>query len=214
VSDEIPPDLVDRMMVKCGRRCSICRRFRPTKLQVHHIVERNQRGGNGEDNLIVICLGCHTDVHTKVPFARRFSATELKGHRDALCKMVAEGALPTIDTDDAEVAIQAIVEALRTAPKRDLELSPEALELLLHAVNATGRREGAVHLSDFEGLTVWSGNRRLLITENEKRKQAKYRQAVKELVRCGLLEELPEKHFELTDQGYLAADEIAASRSP
>ena len=91
MSDSIPPDLVDKMMVKCARRCCICRRYRPTKLQVHHIVERNQGGGNEEDNLIVTCLSCHTDVHSKVPFARRFSVNELKGHRDALVKMVEEG---------------------------------------------------------------------------------------------------------------------------
>ena len=48
MSDEIPSDLVDRMMVKCARRCCICRRYRPTKLQVHHIVERGQGGGNEE----------------------------------------------------------------------------------------------------------------------------------------------------------------------
>lgn len=41
MSDNIPTDLVDRMMVKCACRCCICRRFRPTKLQVHRVVERN-----------------------------------------------------------------------------------------------------------------------------------------------------------------------------
>jgi hypothetical protein len=81
---DIPPERIDSMMVKCGRRCCIWRRFRPTKLQVHHIIERNHGGTDDEDNLIVICLACHTDVHTKVPFARRFSVEELKGHRDAV----------------------------------------------------------------------------------------------------------------------------------
>jgi 5-methylcytosine-specific restriction endonuclease McrA len=47
---DIPQDLVDRMMVKCGRRCCICRRFLPTKLQVHHIIERANGGTNEEDN--------------------------------------------------------------------------------------------------------------------------------------------------------------------
>src|SRR5258708_39409703 len=102
MSDEIPTDLVDKMMVKCGRRCCICRRFRPTKLQVHHIIERSQGGTHDEDNLIVVCFSCHSDVHTKVPFARRFSPDELRGHRDALVKMVTDGKLPTLDTDDSD----------------------------------------------------------------------------------------------------------------
>jgi hypothetical protein len=56
MSDEIPPDLVDKTMVKCARRCCICRRFRPTKLQVHHIRERSKGSSDEEANLIVSCL--------------------------------------------------------------------------------------------------------------------------------------------------------------
>src|ERR1041384_3841592 len=81
---EIPSELVDRMRVKCRRRCCICRRFKPIHLQVHHIDERSKGGTNEEDNLIVICLTCHTDVHTTVPFTRRFTVNELKLHRDSL----------------------------------------------------------------------------------------------------------------------------------
>ena len=63
---DIPQDVIDAMMVKCGRRCCVCRRFRPTKLQVHHIKERAKGGGDEEDNLIVTCFSCHSDVHTHV----------------------------------------------------------------------------------------------------------------------------------------------------
>src|SRR3972149_9786927 len=91
---DIPQDLIDRMMVKCARRCCICRRFRPTKLQVHHIKEKNDGGTDEEDNLIVTCITCHSDVHSQVPFTRRFSVEELKGHRNALIKMLEEGKLP------------------------------------------------------------------------------------------------------------------------
>src|SRR5688572_30318128 len=101
MTDDIPQKVVDEMMVKCGRRCCICRRFRPTKLQVHHIVERVQGGSNDLDNLIVTCMSCHSDVHTKVPFARRFTHAELKSHRDTLYVMVASGTLPASDSDDA-----------------------------------------------------------------------------------------------------------------
>src|SRR5947207_15061875 len=114
------------MMVKCARRCCICRRFRPTKLQVHHIRERGQGGTNEEGNLIVVCFSCHSDVHTKVPFARRFSVEELKGHRDALVKMVEEGKLSAGDTDEADEAMAEVVRSLRASPKVDVPLMPEA----------------------------------------------------------------------------------------
>src|SRR5215470_9735207 len=105
MADEIPQELADKMMIRCGRRCCICRRFRPTKLQVHHIVERNEGGSDDEDNLIVTCFSCHSDVHTKVPFARRFSVAELKGHRDAVIKLIEDGTLVAADSDDTDEAI-------------------------------------------------------------------------------------------------------------
>ncbi|MCY2968371.1 MAG: hypothetical protein NT069_32860 [Planctomycetota bacterium] len=48
----IPQELVDRMMALSGRHCYICRRFRPTKLQVHHIEERGKGGDDSADRAI------------------------------------------------------------------------------------------------------------------------------------------------------------------
>ena len=216
MSDSIPPDLVDKMMVKCARRCCICRRYRPTKLQVHHIVERNQGGGNEEDNLIVTCLSCHSDVHTKVPFARRFSVNELKGHRDALVKMVEEAKFPASDTDDAEEVILAVVRSLQAGPKKETDLSPEASEVLLRSVNATGKRQGSIGLEEWmDGLTLRIGGSPIAIGHDDKRLQAKYQHAIKQLVTCGLLEQKyadgATRVFDVTYEGYLAADEIAVA---
>src|SRR5687768_14867122 len=134
----IPQETVDRMMVKCGRRCCICRRFRPTLLQVHHIDERSHGGSDDEDNLIVTCLTCHTDVHSVVPFTRRFTVAELKGHREALFQLVAAGTLPPDESYD-ESAI--VARAVAAAPAKG-GLSPAAVELLLLAANGAGRRQG------------------------------------------------------------------------
>src|SRR5687768_6603886 len=125
---EIAPELIDRMMVKCARRCCICRRFRPTKLQVHHIDEKGKGGSNEEDNLIVVCLSCHTDVHTRVPFARRFSVEELKGHRDGLIRLVSEGKLPADDSDDSDQVIARVVRVLGRLSQPANSLTPEAVE--------------------------------------------------------------------------------------
>jgi len=72
------------------------------RLQVHHIIERAKGGTNEEDNLIVTCQTCHSDVHSHVPFMRRFTRDELKGHRDALIQLVSGGALPAEDADDTD----------------------------------------------------------------------------------------------------------------
>jgi hypothetical protein len=209
VSDNIPQDLIDKMMVKCARRCCICRRFRPTKLQVHHIIERNQGGTNDEDNLIVTCMSCHTDVHSKVPFARRFSVEELKGHRDALVRMVEQGVFPVDDIDDAAEVMATL---LRASAKSSSDLSPEATELLLHAVNAKAQ-QGCVMVSlSFEGLCITMGDDGREIPNDDGRTPAKYKRALKELRQAKLLDRLSEGVFEVTDEGYLVADEIMVNQ--
>ena len=213
MSVEIPQELVDRMMVKCARRCCICRRFRPTKLQVHHIVERNQGGTDEEDNLIVVCFSCHSDVHTKVPFARRFSVEELKGHRDALIKMVEQGKLTAADSDDADQVIASLVRGMQSAPKGQAALSPEAVEILLRTVNTSGAEQGSVLVVRTSGgLTVKAGDCPRTIGHDDRRGQAKYKHAVEQLVASQLLEYCAPDVFDVTYEGYLAADEILASR--
>jgi hypothetical protein len=205
---EIPPERIDSMMVKCGRRCCICRRFRPTKLQVHHIIERNQGGTDDEDNLIVICFSCHTDVHTKVLFARRFSVDELKGHRDAVATMVAEGRLPASDSDDTDDVIAQVVRQMRAVTRPTIELLPEAAEILAKAVNTEGGMQGMVHFVKHE---MWFS---LLVggvdqfDYHDHRLQARYKKALEQLLQCRLLEWRCDQILDVTYEGYLAADEI------
>jgi hypothetical protein len=214
VSDSIPQDLVDKMMVKCARRCCICRRFRPTKLQVHHIVERNQGGTNDEDNLIVTCMACHTDVHSKVPFSRRFSSEELKGHRDALVKMVEQGVLPADDRDDADEAMAEVVRALRAAPKTEVALMPEAAELLVAAVGCKSNRQGIVFASMMNsGLRLGAGERYNFFTPGDRRAEANYKHALEQLLTCGLVERESASMLWVTHSGYLAADEIMVGQA-
>jgi hypothetical protein len=212
MSVEIPQELVDRMMVKCGRRCCVCRRFRPTRLQVHHIVERNQGGSNEEDNLIVICLTCHTDVHSKVPFARRFTVEELKGHRDALVGMVASGVLPSDDADDTDEAFRFMADTLRSAAPSEVQLIPEAVEMLVVAANSEGNRQGIIVVTrSNRGTSIWAGaDQQALREPGDRRSEAKYTHALEQLEDCGLVRERSEAMHEVTYEGYLVADELAA----
>jgi HNH endonuclease len=210
---EIAPEVIDRMMVKCGRRCCICRRFRPTKLQAHHIVERGQGGSDDEDNLIVTCFSCHSDVHTKVPFARRFSVAELKGHRDAVITMVEAGTLPAGDSDDTDEAIAIILREMRAVPKPQIELLPEAVEILTKAVGVEGGMQGMLHFVRHE---MWFN---LLVggvdqfSYEDHRQQARYKKALDQLLQCRLVEWRCDQILDVTYAGYLVADEMM-SRGP
>ena len=210
---EIDPEVIDRMMVRCGRRCCICRRFRPTKLQVHHIVERSQGGSDDEDNLIVTCFSCHSDVHTKVPFARRFSVAELKGHRAALVSLVEAGTLGVADTDDTDEAVAVIVQEMRAVPKPQLELLPEAVEILTKAVGVEGGMQGMIH---FVRHQMWFS---LLVggvdqfSYDDHRRQARYKKALDQLLQRRLVEWRCDQILDVTYAGYLAADEML-SRGP
>jgi hypothetical protein len=205
---EMPSERIDSMMVKCGRRCCICRRFRPTKLQVHHIVERRAEGTDDEDNLIVTCMSCHTDVHTKVPFARRFSVEELKGHRDALVKIVEEGKLPPSDTDDTDEVIAQMVREMRAVARPAIELLPEAVEILTKAVTAEGGGQGMVHyVKNDAGYSLLAGLIDLF-DYNDHRQGAKYKHALNQLLQCGLLAWRCDSLLDVTYEGYLAADEM------
>src|SRR5262245_26748831 len=186
--DDISQDRVNAMMVKCGRRCCICRRFRPTRLQVHHIVERSRGGTDDEDNLIVICMTCHSDVHSQVPFMRRFTVEEQKGHRDALVKQVADGVLPAVDTDDTDEVLARIA-GLQKPKSVTGELMEEGIEVLVGAATGTAHRQGSLMLSlSTEGFSIMYGDRNRDFSHNEHRLQARCKRAMRQLMECGLIE--------------------------
>lgn len=205
---DIPPEVVDRMMVKCGRRCCICKRFRSTKLQVHHILEREHGGTNDEDNLIVTCLPCHSDVHTKTPFARRFSREELKLHRETLVKQVEEGIFGDADTDDTDEVIRRVLHELRGISRTAPQLTQRAVEILLRA-SAEGEGQGTIaHVDTFEGFALEVAGDNIVTSPKDARLVAAYKHGLQQLAAHGLIEPLDCTVTEVTYDGYLLADEL------
>lgn len=193
----IPQSIVDQLMVKCGRRCCICRRFAPTHLQVHHIVEVGEGGSDDPDNLIPACLTCHSDVHTNTKLTRRFTVNELKGHREAVFAAVANGTLSSdIDISAADGIISRVVKSLAAAPLSP-SLKPRAIELLLKAVPP----ENEGQIMDFFGGAGNSG-----------RQQAELHAAIQELQAADLIEYVSGSLYLVTERGYLFADEIMTAR--
>jgi len=85
-------------LVAAGRRCCLCTRFKGVCLEVHHIEPESTGGGNDFDNAIPLCFDCHADVghySPEHPRGNRYSAVELRGHRDRLYDQIESGRLPS-----------------------------------------------------------------------------------------------------------------------
>ena len=52
-----------KILERDGWKCQHC--GRRDQLQIHHIILRSQLGADGEENLIVLCSGCHRSLHLK-----------------------------------------------------------------------------------------------------------------------------------------------------
>lgn len=206
---DIPQQLVDSIMVKGGRRCCVCRRFRPTKLQVHHILEQSKGGTDEEDNLMPICLMCHSDVHSHVPFSRRFTVEELKGHRDSLFRAVEEGRLPADEEDNTSELDRQVVVNIVASEVHEEELSPAAVELLLASVHAKDTWQGRIAMVDRRaGKQIFVQDQSF--GESDRREQARYLAGLEELEHKGFVSYESEALREVTHSGYLKADELLA----
>jgi len=80
-----PKDIAEKALVKCGRRCCLCREFKGQKMETHHIIPVEKGGDNSFDNCIPLCFECHADVESyneNHPKGRKYTAKELRKHRD------------------------------------------------------------------------------------------------------------------------------------
>lgn len=204
------------VLFKCGRHCCICRRFRPTMLQVHHIIERQDGGTDEIDNLMAVCLTCHSDAHTTGPFARRFTADELKQHRNRVYEMVRNGTLVP-PNDDAIPAMPAdlasesrhVDETFVITANQGLiqpQLPKEAIEILIAAAHSQDAE--VITVDTFSGNTVQVGGENLIPSQST-RDKARFKSAVEELVKHGLLAGNTQV-LRVTHKGFLLADELEA----
>lgn len=187
------------ILAKCGRCCCLCRRFKPTLLQVHHIIEESAGGSDEESNGIALCINCHIDVHSRVPFTRRFTREELVAHRNAVFALVAAGKLPA---DGEEPGTTLFFTRGRRASQA-VDLSPIAQQILVEAARAERPIFLAKHLG---GTAFQAGN--LNKDLGQGRVLAEVESALNELVQHGLVTTSGHKRevFSVTLRGYELAD--------
>ena len=205
----VPDEAAREVLVKCGRCCCLCRRFLPIRLQVHHIVPPGEGGTDEVDNLIALCMTCHTDVHTNTPFTRRFSAEELKMHRERLYELVADGKLPSATTRGD--LLEMLPDGIPTGfSELTLEHSiPSLTSPAIKVLTAAAFADGIVIMA---GNGVQAGKRKL-VQRGDARCYAEYRYAVQQLEESELLEDRRGEGsvYFVTHKGYLLADELAAA---
>lgn len=97
-----PVNVANEVFVKCGRHCCICHSFSGTKMEMHHIFEKAKGGLDTADNCIPLCFDCHADVghyNASHPKGKKYTADELKGHRDNWYQKVSSGGGITTKTE-------------------------------------------------------------------------------------------------------------------
>jgi hypothetical protein len=182
-------------------------------LQVHHIVPRSEGGTNDPDNLIAVCITCHSDVHTNRPFTRRFTSDELRQHRDTTFALVDEGKLVPPEDEQSVLARYQGISLTGLAPETGLpDLSTEAVDVLIAASES---RHGRVLMTlTSGGFLIRTGGRNIIKTKDP-RDEARYREGMEVLQDTGLLDPCGYKGevFRITHDGYLLADELLALRA-
>ncbi len=80
-----PSEVAERALLDSGRCCCLCHKFCSSKIELHHIEAKADGGEDTYDNCIPLCFDCHAEVRAydpKHPKGRKFTTSELKGHRD------------------------------------------------------------------------------------------------------------------------------------
>jgi hypothetical protein len=71
---KIPQHIADSLLAANRHTCCICRERKDVR--IHHI--DGKRSNNDPETLLVVCENCHSDVHSKPGFGRRFTRGEVR----------------------------------------------------------------------------------------------------------------------------------------
>jgi hypothetical protein len=87
----------DDILVASARHCCVCHRYKGVKIEIHHILPKEQGGKDSFENAIALCFDCHSDVghyNVKHPRGTKISIDELKKHKATWFDVVKNNAIP------------------------------------------------------------------------------------------------------------------------
>jgi hypothetical protein len=114
----IPEDLAAKLLVESRKTCNIC--WKSKEVQIHHITPIESGGNNSEDNLIVLCLNCHSAVHTKRLISRNVHPTTLRLYKETWLDLISRYPLLPHNIIDQENDLDTIREILKQGHRRAL----------------------------------------------------------------------------------------------
>src|SRR5271165_1728013 len=75
----IPSSIAAQVQFEADRTCCVCRK-KGKRYQIHHIDE--DPTNNDLQNLVVLCLDCHTETHIYGGFSRKLDEQQIRLYRD------------------------------------------------------------------------------------------------------------------------------------
>ena len=115
---KVPDDLEARLMVESRSMCNLC--WQRKAGHVHHIVPVSEGGDSSDDNLILLCTECHSDVHTTRHMARNLGPATLRLYKTTWLDLVRRYPLLPHDIEQRENDIEVIRGILKQADRRAL----------------------------------------------------------------------------------------------
>ena len=123
-------EVVEEVLVACGRCCCICNKFCGVRIETHHLKPKHRGGDDSLENCIPLCFDCHAEVehyNDKHPRGRKFSEGELRKHRDNWYRKIKELNTPEASSDNPAQVIQLVKGHNNMVAGRDLSIRTERL---------------------------------------------------------------------------------------
>jgi len=136
----------EEILVASARHCCVCHRHKGVKVEVHHIVPKEQGGEDVYENAIALCFDCHSDAghyYAKHPKGTKFSPSELRRHKEEWFKIVKANNIPQKEECliHARYLVTKEFEILKELSQKDLKRFPVSNSLLIdNNVLSTFRR--------------------------------------------------------------------------
>ena len=131
-----PRSVREQALVLAARHCCVCHRYKGVKIEVHHLEQEADGGGNDLENAIALCFDCHADAghyNPDHPRGTNFSPRELRMARATWHRLVQENAANTAIREEIQSDMGRAI-ATGTDPDglqiRSLELADEIAHFL------------------------------------------------------------------------------------
>ena len=126
----------EEILVASARHCCVCHRHKGVKVEVHHIVPKEQGGEDVYENAIALCFDCHSDAghyYAKHPKGTKFSPSELRRHKEEWFKIVKANNIPQKEECliHARYLVTKEFEILKELSQKDLKRFPVSNSLLI-----------------------------------------------------------------------------------